>query len=261
MLKHKILIGLDRATWGYEIKDILENMSLLKLDGLEIQPEHPELFHKFPKIDAKLLDYIESYPNIHLSVHAPIKDINVSSYNPLIREKSIEFLLKTLDFASNFNRIEYIVFHGGQNSFKSNSRFEFKQRKIALERTIDAFKILIEKCNEYGFTMAIENMTHSDYRMTSKIKYLETIFSNSEFDNLKFIFDYEHGLNYSERYSLRILKNFKNRLIAVHIGTDYDKFAYLVSDINPILVIEPHHFYNVDRIFDKIRNIINTLNK
>jgi len=260
MNRHKILLGLDRATWGYSIKTICEELNNNNLDGLEIQPEHPELFEKFPKIKKNILDLIQSY-NFKISIHAPIKDINISSYNPWIREKSIEILLSTIDFASEFDKIEYCLFHGGQNSFRSNSKFELKQRKVALKRTIDVFKMLIKKCEDIGITMGIENMTHSDFRMTSKIGYLQQIFSDPDLQNLKFIFDYEHGINYSARYSLRILRNFKDRLIAVHIGNDFEKFKDIIPNSNLFIIIEPHHFYDDDKVFENVVKVKNNLKK
>ncbi|MHA1252633.1 MAG: sugar phosphate isomerase/epimerase family protein [Candidatus Helarchaeota archaeon] len=216
MVFDRILLGLDRATWGFSIEEICENLCKIGLDGIELKPEHPELFKNFPNASKNLLDILSSY-DFKISIHGPFKDLNISSYNPWIRKISLDIFIKTIDFALNFDKIEYIVFHGGQNSFRSNSRFELKFRKIALDHTIEAFKILLQKSKDAGLLMAIENMTHSDYRMTSKIKYLNLIFAEPELKDLKFIYDYEHGLNYSERYSLRILKNFKDRLIGVHI--------------------------------------------
>ncbi|MBD3228918.1 MAG: TIM barrel protein [Candidatus Lokiarchaeota archaeon] len=260
-MKQDILIGLDRATWYYKIGEICEKckeLGDLGLTGIELRPEHPELFSTFPKINNNLLSIINSY-DLTLSMHAPLKDLNIASYNPEIREKSLDIYSKTIEYAGNFDNMKYILFHGGKNSFKSNSRFERKERNKALRRTIESFKILLNKCKKYRIKMGIENMTASDWRMTSKISYLREIFNEPELEDLKFVYDYEHAINLSERYSLRILKRFKDRVIAVHIGDDYPKFKDYLTDNKPTLVIEPHHFYREDIIFKKIKDLLTNL--
>lgn len=256
-MTNEILIGLDRATWGYSISELCEYVDKnrdLGLTGLEIRPEHPELFSEFPDINKNILKTIKDY-DFTITIHAPFKDLNIASYNPVIRRASRKFLAKTMDFANHFDEIRYLLFHGGQNSFRSNSKFELKNRKVAMKYTIDTFISFLEKCKEFGFEMAIENMTRSDFRMTSKIIYLKKIFSHPKLQDLYFVFDYSHGLSLSKRYSLRILKKFSDKVISVHIGKDYHEFSKYLQG-NPIKVIEPHNFYLEDRIFDDIKDLL-----
>jgi sugar phosphate isomerase/epimerase len=255
-MKNQILLGLDRGVWNYTLQEICENAIKISLDGLEIQPEHPEIFKTFPEVGnlrKLLLDF-----NIKtISVHSPIKDLNISSYNPRIREISISELKNTIKFASALSDdILYLVVHGGQNSFKSASDFEKGFLSKALDLTIEGLKELLKDCEEYGIKLSIENMTFSPWRLTSRIRFLEQIFE--EVPTLKFTFDFHHGSYGSERYSLRILERFKDRLISVHIGQLFEirTIQNNIKNINPYIIIEPHHLNGDHNLFSQLDRII-----
>lgn len=255
-MKNPIFLGLDRGVWKYSLQRICENARNILLDGLEIQPEHPEIFQTFPEV-KNLKALLKDYEIKKISVHAPIKDINTSSYNPRIRETSLAELKNTIKFAAQLSdEIAYIVVHGGQNSFKSASDFEKEYLTKALDFTIGGLKDLTKNCEEYGILLSIENMTFSPWRLTSRIMFLEQIFK--EIPTLKFTFDFHHGTYGSERYSLRVLEKFKNRLISVHIGQFFElaKVQNYIKNLNPFVIIEPHHFANEQDIFSQIRNMI-----
>jgi len=258
-LKNQILLGLDRGIWKYSLQTICANAKEIQLDGLEIQPEHPEIFRTFPEIE-NLKTLLKDYEIKRISVHSPIKDINISSYNPRIREASLVELKDTIKFASKLSDdIAYIVVHGGQNSFKSASEFEKEYLFKALNFTIEGLKGLTENCEECGILLSIENMTFSPWRLTSRIMFLEQIFK--EIPTLKFTFDFHHGTYGSERYSLRILDKFKTRLISVHIGQLFElvKMQGYIKNLNPFIIIEPHHFTNELDIFPQLKTMINAI--
>jgi sugar phosphate isomerase/epimerase len=258
-VKNPIFLGLDRGVWKYSLQTICAKAKEIQLDGLEIQPEHPEIFKMFPEI-KNLKTLLKDYEIKRISVHAPIKDINTSSYNPRIREASLVELKNTIQFASQLSDdIMYIVVHGGQNSFKSASDFEKDYLTKALDFTIEGLKKLQENCEEYGILLSIENMTFSPWRLTSRIMFLEQIFK--EIPTLRFTFDFHHGTYGSERYSLRILEKFKPRLISVHIGQLFEliKLQDYIKNLNPFVVIEPHHFANEADIFSQLKVMINEI--
>ena len=255
-MKNPILLGLDRGVWKHSLQTICTKANEIQLDGLEIQPEHPEIFKTFPEV-RNLKTLLKDHGIKRISVHAPIKDINTSSYNPRIREASLVELKNTIQFASQLSdEITYIVVHGGQNSFKSASDFEKDYLTKALDLTIEGLKDLTKICEEYGITLSIENMTFSPWRLTSRIMFLEQIFK--EVPTLRFTFDFHHGTYGSERYSLRILEKFKTRLISVHIGQLFElvKVQNYIKDLNPLVIIEPHHFADEGNIFSQLKTMI-----
>ncbi|MFX1299113.1 MAG: sugar phosphate isomerase/epimerase family protein [Promethearchaeota archaeon] len=143
-MKKNILLGLDRGVWKYSFEEICKLSAGIQLDGLEIQPEHPEIFKGFPK-PGNLKKLLSDYSLKCNSVHAPIKDINVSSYNPRIRETSLFELKKTIKFAAELSDdLLYVVIHGGQNSFRSPSNFEKAFLPKAINFTVEALKELVK---------------------------------------------------------------------------------------------------------------------
>ncbi len=254
-----MLLGLDRGVWDFSIEEICKKCVDFKLDGLEIQPEHPEIFKNFPE-HGGLKKLLADYDLKNNSIHAPIKDINISSYNPRIREISLYELKKTIKFAADLSEYgSFIVLHGGQNSFRSSSDFEKTFLPKAINFTIGALKELMKDCEEYGINLSIENMTYSPWRLSSKIKYLDQIFA--EVPNLRFTFDYYHGLIGSKRYTFRILKKYINRLISVHIGNFFEirEIINLIKDLNPFIIVEPHHLRKKRSIFEQLQIIINQI--
>lgn len=254
-MTHKILMGLDRGVWEYSIEEICRKCQDLKLNGLEIQPEHPEIFEDFPNA-GNVKKVLADYDLKLLSVHAPMKDINISSYNPKIREASLNELKQTIKFAAELSDdVLYVVAHGGQNSFRSTSQFQKSYLPKAIKYTIRAFQALIKDCDEYGITLSIENMTYSPWRLSSKILFLDQIFA--EVPNLQFTFDYHHGIFGSERYTLRILKTYRNRLVSVHIGNFYEirKIYNSIKHLDLPIVIEPHHLRQEHSMFEELKII------
>jgi len=254
-VKNQILLGLDRGVWNHSLQEICENALEIPLNGLEIQPEHPEIFKIFPDV-GHLRTLLSDFNITTISVHSPIKDINISSYNPRIREISLLELKNTIKFAAALSdRILYIVVHGGQNSFKSASEFEREFLSKALELTIDGLKELLKECEEYGIKLSIENMTFSPWRLTSRIMFLEQIFE--EVPPLNFTFDFHHGSYGSERYSLRILEHFKARLISVHIGQLFE-IQKIYSNIkqDSYIIIEPHHLNGDLDLFSQVKSMV-----
>ncbi|MHA1360172.1 MAG: sugar phosphate isomerase/epimerase family protein [Candidatus Helarchaeota archaeon] len=261
-MKNRILMGLDRGVWSYSIEQICKKCSELELDGLEVQPEHPEIFKDFPDV-GKLKKTLEDYGFKLNSIHAPMKDINISSYNPRIRETSLLELKKTIKFAAAFSgSLLYVVMHGGQNSFRSSSNFEKTFLPKALGFTIQALKELIKDCEENQLTLSIENSSWSPWRISSHSKYLSKIFN--DVPNLKFTFDYAHSYYFSNNYSIRMLNRFIEHLISIHIGRffEYERIYRFIKKINPTIVIEPHHlkrrgitiFENLNFLINEIRN-------
>ncbi len=252
-MKKRILVGLDRGVWNYSIEKICKICSDLDLDGLEIQPEHPKIFKDFPET-GNLKKILIDYGFELNSIHAPMKDINISSYNPRIRETSLLELKKTIKFAAEFSdNLLYVVMHGGQNSFRSSSNFEKEFLPKAVNFTVQAFKELVKDCMETNLTLSVENMTFSPWRLSSKIRFLDQIFEHVP--RLKFTFDFHHGVYGSERYAFRVLKKYRDRLISVHIGNFYElrKIFSQIKRINPPIVIEPHHLRRGRDIFEQLK--------
>ncbi|MFX0136969.1 MAG: sugar phosphate isomerase/epimerase family protein, partial [Candidatus Hodarchaeota archaeon] len=212
---HKLLLGIDRSIYQIKFEKSCEIAENLGFDGIELQPEHPDIFKIYPFKAISFVNDILSNYKFDISFHTPIKDLNISSYNPKIREFSISEIKNSIEFANKINAT-HIVTHGGKNSFKTRSSFSKRNEKKALEFTIDAFKSIYRVCNDYGIILSVENMTYSDWRMTSKIKYLEKIFH--VIPDLKLTLDIDHAIERSKRYVDKFIDVFNGILLSSHLG-------------------------------------------
>ncbi|MFX1451931.1 MAG: TIM barrel protein, partial [Promethearchaeota archaeon] len=237
----KLLLGIDRSLYQIKFEKICELANDLGFDGIELQPEHPDILKIYPLKAISYINDILSNYNFEISFHTPIKDLNISSYNPKIRNFSINEIKNSIEFANNINA-KYIVTHGGKNSFKTPSSFSKKSGKIALNDTIDALITFYDICTDNGLTLSVENMSFSDWRMTSKIKYLERIFQ--EIPELKLTLDIDHAILRSKKYVNRFIETFKKKILSSHIGLIKNNISYikkLITSSNlKFFVIEPH---------------------
>ncbi len=237
----KLHLGIDRSTYQIEFKKICEIAENMGFDGIELQPEHPEIFKIYPNKAVSFINDILSNYRFNISFHTPIKDLNISAYNKKIRQFSINQIKESIEFARNIGA-KYVVTHGGKNSFKTASSFSRKYGKIALNSTIDALISFYDICSDNGITLSIENMSYSDWRMTSKIKYLERIFQ--EIPDLKLTLDIDHAILRSKTYVGKIIEVFNNKLLSSHIGLVKNYTSYIEKLIKltnfKFFVLEPH---------------------
>jgi len=237
----KLLLGIDRSLYHLKFEKVCELADKLGSDGLEIQPEHPDIFKLYPDDAISNLNNILSRFNFKLSFHTPIKDLNISSYNPIIRRTSLNELKKSIKFAKKINA-EHVVTHAGKNSFKTRSFFSKKYEKMALGLTINALKSINRLCKDLRINLSVENMTWSDWRLSSKIKYLEIVFE--EIKELKLTIDIDHAIERSKRYVDKFIEVFEDRIISGHISNVKKNILHIkkLSNLPSLeyIVLEPH---------------------
>jgi len=256
----KLLLGLDHSTYCINFERICEQCANLGLDGIEIQPEHPDIWKDYPNSSKKINDILESY-DFKVTVHSPIKDLNMASYNERIRKFTVNELMIARKFAENLNA-EYFLIHAGKNSFVSQSLMSIRWKKKALKLCIDTISKLLKDSN---CKITMENMTWSEWRFSSKKKYLLKIFDQFPVNSLYFTLDIAHALERSRFFVKKLTELFGERLISIHFG-DYEIqkfiFDYIKGKRNQVnslnfVVLEPHtlpHSSKSELLFSIISN-------
>ncbi|NHI93277.1 MAG: sugar phosphate isomerase/epimerase [Candidatus Lokiarchaeota archaeon] len=243
VLMINLLLGLDRSTYCINFEQVCRICYDLGFNGIEIQPEHPEIWKEFPKCAKQINDIIESY-NFKIGVHAPIKDLNMASYNERIRNITLNEIMMAESFAEKLNA-RYFLIHAGKNSFVSRSLMSKTWQKKAIEFCIDTISKILEKST---CKITLENMTWSEWRFSSKIKYLSKIFECFPIDSLYFTLDISHALERSRNFVKKLVNLFAERIISFHFGDfNIQKFIFEHIKINntklknfEFLVLEPH---------------------
>jgi len=256
---------MDHESWDIEFPLYCKriNNEILDADGLEITFEHPDLFKLFPskKLITYINDVISSYNFTTISMHSPTKDINISSYNPRIRELSLNELITSLDLYSKLDipELSYFLVHGGQNSFRAPSRFGKRNLPSSLSNHIDNLIRLKRICDDYCIPLSIENLIYSKWRLSSRIEYLDALFT--EIPDLKMAFDIDHANFVSFSYAKKMLNKYLDKINVIHIGiiNHYHKFKNILLNISPNFVFEPNSIKNRNNLFQLLNKNVKTV--
>ncbi|MHA1785983.1 MAG: sugar phosphate isomerase/epimerase family protein [Candidatus Helarchaeota archaeon] len=238
-----LFLGLDSSTYCFKFEDICERCEELGLNGIEIQLEHPSIWNNYPESVKNINDILESY-EFKIAVHSPIKDLNMSSYNARIRELTFKELLIAEKFAENLNA-EYFLIHAGKNSFVSQSLMSNWWKKKSIQHTITTISRLLKESN---CKITMENMMWSEWRISSKKKFLVKIFESFSPESLYFTLDISHALERSRVFVYKLLELFGERLLSIHFGNykiqnfifDFLKKKKIELKHFNYLILEPH---------------------
>ncbi len=150
--------------------------------------------------------------SMRYSVHAPICDINIASFNDRIREVSVEETLRTMEHANAMD-IRTVTVHPGLYSmtlYGTNAR-SVKLSKHSLKR--------IEKgAEEYGLTAAIENLPSLRMMMGQMPGDLLELIDGTD---LKICFDIGHANTMGAIDEC--IDAFKGRIANIHIHDNAGK--------------------------------------
>ncbi|MBD3229803.1 MAG: TIM barrel protein [Candidatus Lokiarchaeota archaeon] len=261
----KFLIGMDHECWNInfpiyckKVNDIIPDA-----DGFELNFEHPDLFRLFPsnEVVKYINDTISSYNFKYISMHSPTRDINISSYNPRIRKTSFNELIKSIELFSKLDadKLLYFLIHGGQNSFRSRSRFGKRNLPTSISNHIENVIRLNDICKDYGIPLTIENLIYSKWRLASKTEYLDALFN--EIKDIKFAYDIDHAAFVSFSYARKMLKKYMKRINVVHVGVInyFHKFQKHIIPVNPLYVFEPHSIKNKTQLFQYLNRNVKTV--
>jgi sugar phosphate isomerase/epimerase len=180
------------------------------------------------------------------TMHGPFMDICPAAVDMEIRRVSIKRLLDVMQIARQF-KPKVIVFHPGYNDLHHS-----ENKALWLKNSIDTWGMMADKAQEYGLTLALENIFEKDPLLLAKL--FETINS----PHLTHCFDIGHYnvfADYPLDDWLDILGSYITELHLHDNNGDWDEHLALGEgsidikeifrhikerNINPELVIEAH---------------------
>ncbi|MCQ2056105.1 MAG: sugar phosphate isomerase/epimerase [archaeon] len=233
------MIGISSTGFcSYEIDDIITEISKY-FDFWEI---FAEAKHHLRVIESKLPALATSF-NLKYSLHAPISDINIASFNERIREDSVLEILSTIESAIQLN-IDKITIHPGILSISVPCMREksIAQAKKSL-RSIDRIS------QQYGATVAVENMSSFPFFLGQTS---EEIIDLLDGTNLAFCLDIGHANTTNQTESL--ITDLKDRLVNIHIhDNNGEKDEHLTlgdGNINFKKILSKLKFYEENYIIE-----------
>lgn len=140
-----------------------EVLSYIEERGLK----YCEVINEYPYNSIKG-DVIDSY-DVKISIHSPLSDINIASYNEAMRKSSVSQIKDSIDLASSIEP-GIVVVHPGHIPILGK-KFEDKIHKKSIES--------LHECSEYaddnGVMLCVENMPDIEGLLGKNINELDSI--------------------------------------------------------------------------------------
>ena len=178
-------------------------------DSLEFWLETPDFWLKGLKLEV-LMDILkENTPPSPLSVHAPVLDLNPCSINPDIREVSIRWIERSIQFTEAIGG-SVCTIHPGRRTAKRPPSITDYQR---LGSMLDTIRPLAESVQA---KVAIENMEPAVNALLTTPDEVMGILE--EYPWLWFTFDVAHAMRLGPDTAGLFLKMGRERLANIHIS-------------------------------------------
>ncbi len=207
-----------------------------------------------PQLIEKL-DY-----NPSLTVHAPFMDLSPGAVDSKVRAVTVERFSHVLDIAEDL-KVKAVVFHSGYEKWKYSLRPD-----LWLEGSLMTWKPLLEKANDIGVRIAIENIFEDEPTN------LKLLMQEMGSENFGICFDTGHFNLFSKTPMEEWLTILKSYIIELHLhdndrtgdahnpigdGTfDFDILFSVLNDKNLIYTIEAHNAEDVKKSIERLRKYL-----
>lgn len=197
--------------WDFSVEDIVEILTIAGIENMEFWAETPEFWrHRHePEAAYKLKDTI-SVLSDKCTVHAPIMDLNASSYNEHVCNATIIETKWAIDLTAKLDA-SILTIHSGKRTVKRAPTPE------DWDRFLNYLTVCIDHASEMEVTLALENPTPSVRSMC--YTHIEMGNVLSKFPDLMMTFDIPHALQIDVDNAMEFIDNLNSRIINVHVGS------------------------------------------
>ncbi|MHC1631006.1 MAG: sugar phosphate isomerase/epimerase family protein [Methanotrichaceae archaeon] len=153
--------------WDQKPHEMARTITEVGLKGIEFWAETPWYWEQGRRPD--LTEVIKKeLDGMRITVHAPVMDLNPSSYNDLVHEITIEESLRTIDLAETLGA-KIMIIHPGKRTTKRPVR---KRDWIKFRRYLDA---CLDHAQEKKILLALENLEPSPSNMCTNPKEMNAV--------------------------------------------------------------------------------------
>jgi sugar phosphate isomerase/epimerase len=193
----------------------LEEIAALGFDYVELTMDPPQSHHSSLKRQRKELLKALEHTKMQVICHLPTF-LSIADLTESIRVASLKEILNSLDVATDFSPLK-VVLHPPY--FTGLGMFVYEQAK---EYGLNSLSVIVEKANNLGLMLCIENMFAKTHMLMEPDDF-EEIFRL--FPSLKFTLDTGHA-NIKTNGGKRIfdlIARFTDRLSHVHVSDNFGK--------------------------------------
>ncbi len=200
--------------WEYDIYDIMEMLLEAGIKSVEFWAETPFFWRNRndETAVASLVEAVSIMPG-GCTLHAPVLDLNPSSYNEHVHEATIKETLWSLELAAIIGA-RLVTIHPGNRTVHRTPTNEDWERFI---KYLEACK---ERADSLGMKIALENSMPGVSSMCSIPGEMKNVLN--DFPGLFFTFDAAHAFVASPETAFAFLDELGDKIINVHIGAAHD---------------------------------------
>jgi sugar phosphate isomerase/epimerase len=236
------------------LEDILECLESRDVKYCEVINEYP--------YDSIKKDVVDSY-DVKISVHSPLSDVNIASYNESMRKSSVTQIKNSIEVASDFEPC-IVVVHPGHIPILGK-KFENK----ILENSIKSLNECTEYAADRDVTLCVENMPDIEGLLCKDLNQLNEIVENLDaYITLDVGHAYNNNFQVSDMLKSPRIKHihlsdndgsFDNHNALGSASIDFESFFKELERINydGILVVEvsdpPAVFESLDFLKNKLK--------
>jgi sugar phosphate isomerase/epimerase len=217
-----------------------------------------EVINEYP-YDSISKDLVDSY-NIKITVHSPLSDINIASYNETIRKSSVSLIKNSIELASSM-KPGLVVVHPGQ--------IPILGKKFG-EKILANSKESLSECSRYaedrGVMLCVENMPNIDGLLGKDINELDKMVEDlGAYMTLDVGHAHNMGFEISEMLQSPLIKHihlsdndgsFDNHNAIGSVNIDFETLFKELNNRNyhGILVVEVKDPESVTESLDYLKN-------
>jgi sugar phosphate isomerase/epimerase len=204
--------------WDLDPYGIAEVVAGAGLEGVELWSETP-WYWEGGRHEEQAEEIRRALRGLKITLHAPVMDLNPSSYNDLVCRATMEESLRAIDLAGFFGA-DLVTVHPGRRTAKRPHR-EAEREK--LRRYLEA---CLEEAEEKGIPLALENLEPLPWNICAEPEEMGRFLD--EFPLLGMTLDISHGVPPISR-AIAFVETLGDRIKNVHVSATRDGARHLPS--------------------------------
>lgn len=200
--------------WEYPVFDIMDILRRAGINSIEFWAETP--FFWMDRNDettiAELIESISIMPE-GCTMHAPVMDLNPSSYNDLVHEATIKETLWSLELARMIGARVVTIHPGKRTAHRKPTDEDW-------DKFIKYLELSTKKAKKLGVKLSLENSMPGVQSMCSAPGEMKEVLDR--FPGLFFTFDAVHAFINSPGIALSFIDELIDKIINVHIGAQHN---------------------------------------
>ena len=222
--------------WEYPVCDIMDILQKAGINSVEFWAETPFFWmdRNNETTVAQLIEAI-SVMTQGCTLHAPVMDLNPSSYNDLVHEATLKETLWSIELASIL-RARVVTIHPGKRTAHR------KPTNEDWEKFMKYLEISFKKAKSSGVNLSLENSMPGVQSMCSDPGEMKEVLD--QFPGLFFTFDVVHACLNSPQTAISFINDLGDKIINVHIGAPHNGKPHFPA----------HHEKKMDIILQLLRD-------